>query len=151
MRVALDSDILVYAEVEPDSVRGQRSHQLIVGAGRDGVIPMQALGELLRFMQRKFPSSVAETVEKITRLRATYLCPHATDQSWAMAMQWSLAHKLQFWDALICAVALNAGAQVLLSEDMQDGRSLDGLRILNTFADANAGFVAALIGNEGRH
>jgi predicted nucleic acid-binding protein len=43
--------------------------------------------------------------------------------------------KISFWDALICASALKSGATVLLSEDMNSGQQIAGLRIENPFAD----------------
>jgi predicted nucleic acid-binding protein len=39
-----------------------------------------------------------------------------------------------FWDALIVEAALRGGADRLLSEDMQDGRVVEGMRIENPFA-----------------
>ncbi len=44
-----------------------------------------------------------------------------------------------FWDALIVEAALNAGCQVLLSEDMQENRKIDGLIIQNPFSANNKG------------
>ena len=44
-------------------------------------------------------------------------------------------HQLSFWDALIIRAALQANCRVLLSEDMQDDRRIDGLRIVNPFRD----------------
>jgi hypothetical protein len=37
-RVALDSNILIYAEIEPDSAKGTRSVDLILRTAREGVI-----------------------------------------------------------------------------------------------------------------
>jgi predicted nucleic acid-binding protein len=54
--VALDSNILIYAELEPESDKGTRSAELILRAARDGVIPAQVLGEYLRFVQRRVPA-----------------------------------------------------------------------------------------------
>lgn len=39
----------------------------------------------------------------------------------------------QFYDSLIVAAALQLGCSTLLSEDLQDGRTLDGLVIRNPF------------------
>ena len=36
-RVALDSNILIYAELEPDSDEGMRAADLILRAARDGI------------------------------------------------------------------------------------------------------------------
>jgi predicted nucleic acid-binding protein len=40
-----------------------------------------------------------------------------------------------FWDALIIEAALAGGAERLLTEDLQDGQVIDGLRIENPFMD----------------
>ena len=41
-----------------------------------------------------------------------------------------------FYDALIVAAALEAGCDTLYSEDMQHGRSVAGLKIIDPFRDA---------------
>lgn len=48
-------------------------------------------------------------------------------------------YRLSTCDALICAAALDAGAQQLFSEDMQDGLTVDGsLRIVNPYLEDRA-------------
>ena len=42
-------------------------------------------------------------------------------------------HGFAFYDALIVAAARRCGCDTLLSEDMQDGRTVAGLRIVNPF------------------
>ena len=44
-RVALDSSILIRAELEPDSEKGTRGIDLVLRSARNGVIPLQVLGE----------------------------------------------------------------------------------------------------------
>ena len=41
--------------------------------------------------------------------------------------------KTSFWDAMIIAAARAQGCDVLYSEDLQDGRIIDGMRIVNPF------------------
>lgn len=48
------------------------------------------------------------------------------------------------WDAVICAAAERSGAKALLTEDLQDGRLLQGMRILNPFNSANNAAIDAL-------
>jgi len=43
------------------------------------------------------------------------------------------AHQLSFYDALIVASAIDAGCDLLYSEDMQHGRAYGELRIVNPF------------------
>jgi predicted nucleic acid-binding protein len=40
---------------------------------------------------------------------------------------------MSFWDALIVEAASRAGATRLVTEDLQGGRELDGVRIENPF------------------
>ena len=42
-------------------------------------------------------------------------------------------HKLSFWDAMLWAVAREAGVTLLLSEDFQHNRVLDGTKFCNPF------------------
>jgi predicted nucleic acid-binding protein len=50
-----------------------------------------------------------------------------------LAIQRSLKAKVFFWDALILEAALAAGANLLYSEDFQDGAVYGALRIANPF------------------
>jgi predicted nucleic acid-binding protein len=43
------------------------------------------------------------------------------------------AHQLRVWDAVIWSVARAAGATVFLSEDLQDGMTLDGMLVVKPF------------------
>lgn len=42
-------------------------------------------------------------------------------------------HRLSWWDALVVAAAREQGCAVLLTEDLQDGALIDGVRIRNPF------------------
>jgi predicted nucleic acid-binding protein len=44
-------------------------------------------------------------------------------------------HRLSFWDALLWATARDAGVPVVISEDFQHGRELDGVRFVDPFRD----------------
>jgi predicted nucleic acid-binding protein len=47
---------------------------------------------------------------------------------------------------VVCVAALDASAKILLTEDMQDGRLLDGLRLVNPFAPANDEAIEVVLG-----
>lgn len=66
---------------------------------------------------------------------------YATLQDLAHAMRAVGEHGLSFWDALLWATVRRAGVQLLLSEDFQDGRNIEGVRIVNPFIARNAAFV----------
>jgi predicted nucleic acid-binding protein len=42
-------------------------------------------------------------------------------------------HRFSFWDSMIVAAALAQGCDILWSEDMDDGRIVNGMRIANPF------------------
>ena len=46
-------------------------------------------------------------------------------------------HRLAFWDAMLWAAAQRAGVRHLLTEDLQDGFELAGVRFVNPFEAAN--------------
>jgi predicted nucleic acid-binding protein len=58
----------------------------------------------------------------------------ADDACLVEAMHAVADHGLSFWDAMIWATARHVGCQLLISEDGQDGRTLDGVTIVNPFA-----------------
>lgn len=143
-RVALDSNLLVYAELEPESAKGRRSAELIARFAPDGVIPAQVLGEFLRVVQRKAPDSFPEAMRQVDLYRATFLTPATSNEIVAEAAELALARRLQLWDAVICVAASRSGAGVLLSEDLQDGGMIGGLRVINPFSPGNAARLSAL-------
>ena len=50
-------------------------------------------------------------------------------------------HGLSFWDAMLWATANRAGCRMLFSEDLQEGRRLDGVLFVNPFVPANQKLV----------
>ncbi len=144
-RVALDGNILIYAELEPESGKGKRSADLILRVARDGVISAQVLGEYLRFIQRRVPAAFQDAIKQVSIYRAVFLTPPTTDAIINKACEIAHEHRMQLWDCVICTVSAQAGAKVLLTEDMQEGRVIDGLRLINPFAATNAQTIAALL------
>ncbi len=144
-RVALDSNILIYAELEPESEKGTRSAGLILRAAHDGVIAVQVLGEYLRFIQRRVPTAFDDAIRQASIYRDVFLTPPTSDAVITKAAELARAHRLQFWDCVICAASAQAGAKVLLTEDMQDGRVIDGMRLINPFAAPNVETIDALL------
>jgi predicted nucleic acid-binding protein len=78
-------------------------------------------------------------VEEYSRI---FNCPATKREDVVEAACLAEQHNLQYFDALIIAVARHAGATILLSEDMQDGLEIDGLRVVNPFLAENDGVIA---------
>jgi len=144
-RVALDSNILVYAELEPETAKGRRAAEIIMRAAHDGVIPVQVLGEFLRVVQRRVPGAFAEAVRQAALYRGVFVTPATTERTLADAAELVLAHRLQLWDAIICSAAMQQNAAILVTEDLQDGGRIGHLQLLNPFSRASAKRVDAAL------
>ena len=143
-RVAIDTNVLVYAEIEPQTQKGSAARNVILKASRDGVLPMQVLGEFLRVVQRLDAALLDQARAQIESYLKFFTAPLTTADTLYDAVDLARAHGLQSWDAVIVAASAAAGAKVLLSDDMQDGRAIGGIRILNPFNPANDAAIAAL-------
>jgi predicted nucleic acid-binding protein len=139
MRIALDSNILVYmvgiARVhadEPKIEAVQKLFQQLSGKVRL-IAPTQTLGETYNVLQR-VGLSRPEAREKVLELSANLTSVGSDDSTFVSALDLAVDHQLQFWDSLILNAAADAGCTVLLSEDMQSGFEWRGLRIVNPFA-----------------
>ena len=144
--IALDTDILIYAEC-PADIEGR--HEIALKIMREltkggSLVPMQVLGEFMNVCRKRRLFSPIEAARKITDYATVFLVPPAQLGDLTAAAELSERHKIQFFDALILAVARRAGATVLLSEDMQDGAEIGGVRIVDPFAAANAAWLAGL-------
>lgn len=76
-----------------------------------------------------------------------YNCVAAVPSDYLRAGTTSHRYRIQYFDALIITVAARAGAKLLLSEDMQDGLEIGGLRIVSPFVAANESAIADWLGS----
>ncbi|HRY24632.1 MAG: PIN domain-containing protein [Geminicoccaceae bacterium] len=146
MLASFDSNVLIYAHLEPESIKGLAAVELLDRAGLAGaVIPAQVLGEFLWVVRRRRPDCYIDALELVETIPSTMLVPSSTGDRMAKAARLTERHKIQFWDALICICAAVAGATHLLSEDMQNGAVLEGLRVINPFDPTNRPVLERLL------
>lgn len=145
-RVSLDTNILVYA-VDPSAGDKNRIARRILAAAAEGegLLTQQVIGEFLN-VSRKMAHLNQRRLRRIAAgLCATFpVVPTSRDHLFE-AFDRAAQHRLQFWDAVILTVCGSAGVLHLISEDLQDGFSLDGLTILNPFNPANSSRLRALL------
>jgi predicted nucleic acid-binding protein len=136
MRLALDTNILAYAEGLGDVPRCGRARALLAMLPTDGtLIPAQVLGELARVLVVKARRPAREVREVVLSWADAF---EVTGSAWAdhqAALDLMVDHQLAYWDALILAVAAGQGCRILLSEDMQDGFTWRGLTVVNPFGE----------------
>jgi predicted nucleic acid-binding protein len=135
LRLALDTNILVYIEGVNGISRQRNATQTVAKLPcGDTFVPAQVLGELFRVLvgKAKFPREKA----RATIINYLELFP-IIDTSPAIlksAADLSVNYQLQIWDAIILAAAAGAGCRLLLSEDMQEGFTWNGVTVANPFA-----------------
>ncbi|MEM5790202.1 MAG: PIN domain-containing protein [Syntrophobacteraceae bacterium] len=136
MRVFFDTNILVYLFDADDEAKKQLARarfEAEASAGR-AVLSTQVLQEFYVSVTRKLAVPLAsETAVAVVReLGLLPVVVVDTDRILA-AVRRSRLSRLSFWDALIIESALTGGAERLLTEDLQHGQIIDGLRIENPF------------------
>lgn len=133
----LDSNVFVYLFDTKDERKRDIAQRIVEAAlGDDSAcISHQVVQETLNVLTRKLAKPLApEAAQRFMQHSLVPLwrvMPSAALYAKALAVRarWQLA----FYDALIVAAALEAGCKRLLSEDMQHGHRIEGLRIENPF------------------
>ena len=134
MRVALDTNVLVYAEGFGDDVRCQSAGELIAKfKPTDLIVAVQVLGELSRVLTSKMKKSGSEVRDLLLSWSDGVVVADTTWSSFQSAMDLSVDHQISMWDALILAVAAENKCRLLLSEDFQNGFTWRGVTIVNPF------------------
>ena len=135
----LDTNILVYS-FDLDNPKKQETAQYLVQEAlrtQRGVISSQIIQEFLSLALRKFarPMTVSESREFL-RITLMPLCHHYPSTSfYDHALLLEEETGFSFYDALVVTAAVELRCTTLLSEDLQHGRTVRGVTILNPFAD----------------
>ena len=138
-RAFVDTNILVYAFANDDAVRSGAAQELLdrLMAGRLFYTSTQVLQELFVTLTRKGQRTVrASEILTSLDLLAKFPVFQVDYAAIRAAAELSTGHKLSFWDALIVVSAARSGARNLYSEDLQHGRTILGVRIVNPFRPA---------------
>jgi predicted nucleic acid-binding protein len=137
VRLALDTNILVYAESTAPGAREDLARVLVQRLPPDRlVLPAQVLGELFNVLTRKAKLPAAQARSLVTRWMATYEVVPTSADVLDEGFELAALHRFASWDAIIVAAAAQAGCRYLLSEDMQDGFTWRGVTVANPFATA---------------
>ena len=132
----VDTNVLVYAHDRSESRRQPIAEGLLedLWANRTGRLSTQVLQEFYVIVTRKFdpPMSRGDAREHLGAY-ATWPVVGIDAVMIALASHLEEQHQISFWDALIVEAAIRAGATRLVTEDLQDGREIAGVRIENPF------------------
>jgi len=128
--IFLDTNVLVYANSQED-FRTAKARQLLLDGG---MVSVQVLNEFASVARAKLAMSWAEIQEAIEKI--VILCPDPRAlriETHQRAVGLSKRYGFSIWDGLIVAAAAEARCSKLLTEDLQHGQVVDGVRIENPF------------------
>lgn len=132
----VDTNVLVYAHDRSESRKQPMAQTLLEGlwASRTGALSTQILQEFYVVATRKFdPPMSRRAAREVVALYAMWPLVQIDFPLILTASRLEERHKLSFWDALVVEAARRAGATRLLTEDLQSGRLIGGVRIENPF------------------
>jgi predicted nucleic acid-binding protein len=136
VRSFFDTNILVYADAGDEPVKQKRTLSLISEhrLNGTGVVSTQVLQEYANVALRKLALPAALVRERLS-FYARFEVVMTTPSLIADALDLYALRGVSFYDALIVQAAMASGCARLLSEDMQDGAILGGVRVVNPFKD----------------
>lgn len=142
MRISFDTNILVYAGDLDAGEKHQIAFDLIARAAEaDCVLTLQSLAEFYHAATRRRRMPIDEAEALVAGWREAFQVTAADESDLETAMRTVREHGLSFWDAMLCATVRQAGCRILFSEDLQDGRRLSDLTIVNPFRPTNQRLV----------
>lgn len=135
-RTFVDTNVLIYAH----DVDAKTKHELAkavlrqLWSGRTGVLSLQVLQEFYVNVTRKIASPLPLDVARLVVHSYALWCVETTPAEIETAFRIEDESRIGFWDALIVASAAKCGAVRILSEDLNAGQRIAGIRIENPFA-----------------
>lgn len=132
----VDSNVLVYRRDKGEPQKQPVAEQWIrrLWETRSGRLSVQVLEEFYQVVTRRLKPGlpVADARREIRDYTAwdpIALTPAVVEHAWEVEDRFGLS----WWDSLIVSAAQLGGCACLLTEDLQDGMDLDGLRVVNPF------------------
>ncbi len=135
----LDTNVLVYIVDPEDPKKQSRAEEVMnaLRANQNGRLSVQNLAEFFYTTTRKLkpPLSPSQAMEQIDRFQTLWPVFSLTPLIVTEAARAVRDYQLAYYDAQIWATARLNGVAIVLSEDFQSGRTLEGVQFVNPFAD----------------
>jgi predicted nucleic acid-binding protein len=145
MIAAIDTNVVIYALDSDAGERGARARRILAAAAEStALLPLQVAGETMNALTRRRGWATADARATVEQLLDSLRSIETTEVTVRNGLRIADQHRLSYWDALIVATAAAGGADVLLTEDLQDGRAFSPedtgsrrLTIVDPFAPGN--------------
>lgn len=135
-KVFLDTNILVYAYDISSGSKHDVARNIVADLWnfRTGVLSIQVLQELFVTVTKKIPKPLdVKTTRDIVRDFLLWEVVDNDGELMMAAMDVQMKYHYAFWDSLIIAAAIKSGASILMTEDLNNGRIIEGVLIKNPF------------------
>ncbi len=135
-RVFLDTNILIYAHDTNAGSKHSVASKLVsrIWENGNGAVSTQVLQEFYVNVTRKLREPLSRTkARELVTLYAQWFLQEIGLRELESAMAIEQKCKVSFWDALILAAAQSARASSLISEDLNNGQVVGGVRVTNPF------------------
>jgi predicted nucleic acid-binding protein len=148
MRLALDTNILAYAEGVNGAVRKKAALDIIEKLPEESTfLPVQVLGELFQVLVRKAERSPQKARVAILSWQDAFPLIETSPAVMLAAIDLAAQHHLGIWDAVVLSAAAAGGCRLLLSEDLHAGFTWNGVTVTNPFSKDRHELLAALLGS----
>lgn len=128
----LDTNILIYAYSNQEPEKREIALRLLTSG--EVVTSVQIHNEFCNVMRLKFPKHFAEVELALQEINNFLPVFPLTFEITVQTVAISKRYRLSFYDSLVIAAASELNCQAVLSEDLQDGFTLEeGLMVLNSF------------------
>jgi predicted nucleic acid-binding protein len=133
-RTFIDSNVLFYSDDGRIPAKRKKALGLIRShrISRSGVVSLQVLQEYFTNVTRKLGVDPGIARRKVEIFSRFHLVEPTINDIFA-AIDLHQLHQISYWDALIVHCAKISGCSTVLSEDMQHGQRIVGVRIVNPF------------------
>jgi predicted nucleic acid-binding protein len=135
----VDTNVLIYAHDMDAAAKQETAKKVLqeLWSERTGVLSVQVLQEFYVNVTRKIPRPISKPSARLVVSTYVNWCIDTTPAEVESAFRIEDKWHIGFWDALIVASAVKSGANLILSEDMNTGQVISGVRVENPFASAH--------------
>jgi predicted nucleic acid-binding protein len=135
-KIFLDTNIIIYAYDRSAGKKHSRARDILLDLWDSGlgVISTQVLQEFFVNVTQKIPNPLDKgTARDIVSGLLKWDIVVNDGETILEGIDIHLRYNYSFWDSLIIGAALRSEASILFSEDLADGRVIQGVRITNPF------------------
>ena len=132
----VDTNVLLYAYDPSEAAKQPIARDLLASLWdqHGGVLSTQVLQEFYNAATRKLPLPLSrDEAREVVDLYRAWPVVTIDPALILAATRVEEAQQISFWDALIVEAARVAGAESLVTEDLQHGQVIDGVEVLNPF------------------